>query len=161
MEKDKYKPMVCPVCGDFYFSEWQDGDEDCEFYCLRCGWKYDIEQSENLELAHKTNELSVNEYKNLWQKKLKENPYYDYSEENCPPDTPHKCPICHKYEFKNIGCFDICPFCGWEDDDVQLNEPDYAGGANELSLNAYREKYEKLIAENPKYKWIKSQNGIN
>ncbi|MGL6587696.1 CPCC family cysteine-rich protein, partial [Aeromonas hydrophila] len=29
-----------------------------------------------------------------------------------------------------IGTFDICEFCGWEDDLVQNSDPDYEGGAN-------------------------------
>jgi hypothetical protein len=38
--------------------------------------------------------------------------------------------------------FEICPLCGWEDDDIQNDDPDYAGGANELSLNQYRSRWE-------------------
>ena len=34
---------------------------------------------------------------------------------------------------------DICPVCGWEDDPVQNEDHDFAGGANRLSLNAYRQ----------------------
>ena len=30
--------------------------------------------------------------------------------------------------------YDICPFYGWEDDGVQLRDPDFDGGANQLSL---------------------------
>ena len=29
----------------------------------------------------------------------------------------------------------ICPVCHWEDDGVQLRDPDYEGGANAVSLN--------------------------
>jgi cysteine-rich CPCC protein len=32
------------------------------------------------------------------------------------------------------GSHDICPVCGWEDDDVQLRHPGMAGGANQRSL---------------------------
>ncbi|ARP50579.1 hypothetical protein B6259_06620 [Ruminococcaceae bacterium CPB6] len=32
----------------------------------------------------------------------------------------------------------VCPVCGWEDDGVQLDEPDLEGGANEMSLNEAR-----------------------
>jgi hypothetical protein len=38
--------------------------------------------------------------------------------------------------------FEICPLCGWEDDDIQNDDPDYAGGANKLSLNDYRAQWE-------------------
>jgi hypothetical protein len=36
--------------------------------------------------------------------------------------------------------FEICPFCGWHDDGVQNDDPDYRGGANKLSLNDYRQQ---------------------
>jgi hypothetical protein len=38
--------------------------------------------------------------------------------------------------------FEICSLCGWQDDGVQNADPDYAGGANELSLNEYRPRWE-------------------
>lgn len=41
-----------------------------------------------------------------------------------------------------IGVYEICDVCGWEDDPVQRDNPDYSGGANDLSLNQCREKYQ-------------------
>ncbi len=35
----------------------------------------------------------------------------------------------------------VCDVCGWEDDPVQNQDPDFAGGANKESLREYREKY--------------------
>lgn len=47
----------------------------------------------------------------------------------------YPCPACGSVVFDEPpGSFDICPVCGWEDDNVQLRWPDYAGGANERSL---------------------------
>lgn len=48
----------------------------------------------------------------------------------------HTCPCCG---YKTLdaparGTYEICPLCYWEDDPVQHQDPDYAGGANELSL---------------------------
>jgi hypothetical protein len=40
------------------------------------------------------------------------------------------------------GTFYICPVCGWEDDNVQHDDPDYRGGANIGSLNEYRAAFE-------------------
>ena len=54
----------------------------------------------------------------------------------------HMCPVCGRYEFPEMGSYEVCEFCGWEDDLVQLEDPDYAGGANRLSLNQFREKWE-------------------
>lgn len=36
---------------------------------------------------------------------------------------------------------DICPVCYWENDPVQNNNPDYSGGANDVSLSKARENY--------------------
>lgn len=33
------------------------------------------------------------------------------------------------------GTFEICPVCGWEDDEVQFDDPAFEGGANSVSLN--------------------------
>lgn len=44
------------------------------------------------------------------------------------------------------GSFDICPVCFWEDDDVQALDPDFAGGANDVSLNEARENFKTLGA---------------
>lgn len=56
-----------------------------------------------------------------------------------------KCPVCGKYEFEyeydEYGSFDICPICGWEDDGLQGNDHNYAGGANSLSVNEARIEY--------------------
>jgi hypothetical protein len=40
------------------------------------------------------------------------------------------------------GTFDICTICGWEDDNVQFNDPSYRGGANEMSLDEARRQFE-------------------
>ena len=51
------------------------------------------------------------------------------------------CPCCRKYHFENEDFYETCPVCGWQDDLVQRNEPDYEGGANELSLNEFRKEW--------------------
>lgn len=58
------------------------------------------------------------------------------------------CPCC---DFRTLdeppsGTFDICTICFWEDDNVQLNNPDYAGGANQASLNQARENFREFGA---------------
>lgn len=57
------------------------------------------------------------------------------------------CPVCGKSEFEEFGDYDICPVCKWENDGLQYNNPDYAGGANHLSLN--EAKLEFLLLSNP------------
>lgn len=44
------------------------------------------------------------------------------------------------------GTFDICQVCGWEDDAVQFDNPDFPGGANYPSLNEARANYIKFGA---------------
>ena len=51
------------------------------------------------------------------------------------------CPCCKRYRFKENGKYEICPVCNWEDDPVQRKDHDYEGGANKLSLNAYKSEY--------------------
>ncbi len=46
-----------------------------------------------------------------------------------------------------MGEYDICEECFWENDPVQLNDPDFDGGANEMSLNEAREAYQKAKKE--------------
>jgi hypothetical protein len=46
------------------------------------------------------------------------------------------CPCCGYKTFRHNpnGSYDICEVCFWEDDPIQLKEPDYEGGANPMSL---------------------------
>lgn len=52
-----------------------------------------------------------------------------------------KCPVCGKYEFEEYGDYDICPVCNWENDNLQYDDHNYAGGANDLSVNEARIEY--------------------
>lgn len=57
------------------------------------------------------------------------------------PGRGKVCPVCGKHRFTELGKYEICPVCGWEDDPIQVKDPDFAGGANSESLNEYRKKY--------------------
>ena len=62
------------------------------------------------------------------------------------------CPVCNKYDFEEDNDFDICEFCGWENDGVQLDNPNYCGGANPDSLNerkAWWLKQNKILESIP------------
>jgi hypothetical protein len=54
------------------------------------------------------------------------------------------CPCCGHLTLDEEppGTYDICPVCWWEDDDLQFENPDYRGGANEVSLNEARRNFE-------------------
>ena len=60
----------------------------------------------------------------------------------------YKCECCGNFTLpeQSSGTYYICKVCFWEDDYVQLQDPDYAGGANECSLNQGRENYKKFGA---------------
>ncbi|MBQ9785905.1 MAG: hypothetical protein IJW25_00370 [Clostridia bacterium] len=53
----------------------------------------------------------------------------------------------------------ICPYCGWKDDGLQNDKPDYMGGAIRMSFNQYKKFWEEnkeeiLQAENTCFKAI-------
>ncbi len=50
------------------------------------------------------------------------------------------CACCGMIEVTFYG---ICSVCGWQDDLVQNKNPDYRGGANQMSLNEAKEAYKK------------------
>jgi uncharacterized Zn finger protein (UPF0148 family) len=53
------------------------------------------------------------------------------------------CPVCGKYTFESAGDFDICDVCEWQDDLVQLDDPDEEECANVMSLNQAKAAYAK------------------
>ena len=58
------------------------------------------------------------------------------------------CPCCG-YKTMSLAppnTFDICPVCYWEDDGVQYAKPDYANGANKISLNEAKANFSKFGA---------------
>lgn len=160
--KKFFKPMECPICHEYYFADdtmlekkQSDYEGKRDDYCHHCGWKYDLFQIENPNVANLTNKLSLNDYRKWYEDKIHENPNYDYTEDNYVK-TPHICPVCGKYKFKDVSSFDICPYCGWEDDELMEENPDeYAGCANPLCLNDFRKDYQNKIKQDPNYKWKK------
>lgn len=51
----------------------------------------------------------------------------------------------------HYGTFEICPVCFWEDDNVQFNNIDFSGGANEESLREARQNFKKFKASSSKF----------
>ncbi|MBR2186117.1 MAG: NUDIX domain-containing protein [Lachnospiraceae bacterium] len=52
------------------------------------------------------------------------------------------CPCCgHPVTGAGSAKYAVCPECNWENDPVQLKDPDFPGGANALSLNDCRKEY--------------------
>ena len=63
------------------------------------------------------------------------------------PLGEHACPACRYLTLSEPppGTYEICAICGWEDDPVQCDDPDYRGGANHPSLNEWRSHFEAEI----------------
>ena len=142
MNKESYQPMECPVCHDFFFSELGEEDSVGNLHCSHCGWLYDLNQAADPNLKVGRNAQSVSDLRALFHARLIENPNYDYAEEHRLPKTPHLCPICERYTFKDRDSFDICPVCGWTDDGLMEEEPDrWAGSSNDLCLLEYKQRY--------------------
>lgn len=57
-------------------------------------------------------------------------------------DEIRLCPVCGYDAFRVDEFHNICPMCMWQDDPIQSKDPDYWGGANNLSLSQYREKWQ-------------------
>ncbi len=57
----------------------------------------------------------------------------------------YPCPCCGYLTRSELdfGTFEICSVCWWEDDNVQAEDPDFEGGANDISLNQARFNFEK------------------
>lgn len=53
------------------------------------------------------------------------------------------CPCCGNRSLDGdiYGHYEICSICNWEDDPIQHDDPNFSGGANELSLNHARTEY--------------------
>ena len=51
------------------------------------------------------------------------------------------CPVCGKTEYLVEDT--MCKVCGWFNDPVQNDDPDWEGGENMMSLNQAREAYSK------------------
>lgn len=63
----------------------------------------------------------------------------------------YKCPCCEYYTLDEVGHYDICPICYWEDDPIQRDDADYKGGANEICLNEAKKNYKDFSAIERKY----------
>lgn len=65
----------------------------------------------------------------------------------------YACPCCGCLTLleKPPGSHEICSVCGWEDDNVQYDDRNYEGGANDVSLNQAIENYKNFGAHDKKF----------
>lgn len=150
------KPMLCPVCQKFYFTKLDGFDVEQlglapnTMQCSRCGWHYDLEQTKDPDLKNGANEMSLNEYKEWYKKKIKENPKWEYYQDFIGDPEPHLCPVCGEYEFEDQLCYDICPICGWEDNGLEVDPYDKNGGPSKQFVE-HKKWFEEQRKLNPKY----------
>ncbi len=60
---------------------------------------------------------------------------------------PIFCPVCGKHTFAEKNDYDICPYCGWENEDY------FDVGVNSLTLTDYKMRYQMYLTVNPDYRW--------
>jgi hypothetical protein len=67
-------------------------------------------------------------------------------------EMKYTCPCCgyKTLEAQPPGNYDLCPVCFWEDDGVQFDDPDYEGGANEVSLRQAQQNFREFGACDPR-----------
>lgn len=60
----------------------------------------------------------------------------------------YTCPCCgyKTLDEEPTDTYEICEICFWEDDGVQFQDPDYEGGANEVSLRQAQHNFIKFGA---------------
>lgn len=155
------EPIVCPVCKKYRFEKLTIEDIFCgitpdKIACKLCGWHYDINQQDHPDIEHGANAMSLNAYRLWYQQTLVQDPNFKYFEEQTRHYTahPHLCPVCGKHKFSDIASHEICPYCGWEDDNLMEDEPDkWEGCSNDLCLNDFIQRYKTLINKNPHYRY--------
>ncbi|WP_394839380.1 hypothetical protein LVJ94_21065 [Pendulispora rubella] len=65
----------------------------------------------------------------------------------------HPCPCCGNLTLSEAppNTFEVCPVCHWEDDGVQFEDPDFEGGANDVSLRTARANYAEFAASDRRF----------
>ena len=154
------KKILCPVCGKYYFQPLTDGEleegmKPDDDFCTVCGWNYDEKQLDNFNLKTNLNSKSINEYREWFNKQIQINPKYNYLDSKKQKTSSHLCPICGRHKFKQLYSYEICPYCGWEDDGSKESDSEERIGVNGMTVCEYKKEYLKLLKKDPSYKWKK------
>ena len=148
-ERDDY--VLCPICGKEKFYP-----EDYFIFCNHCGWEGNLNVDDNfVELYGYT----AKDYRKIYQEYLKDHPNYIWKDDkealkkyiDTFIDYGSKCPVCGEDSFEPD--YRYCYRCGWRYNFVQAQYPDFGDSSNKLSLNEYKDKFQKIIEENPSYLW--------
>ena len=144
----------CPICEKYVFEEENSFD-----ICPYCGWEDDGVQYDDKKYWGGANEFSQVDYKKTYEEIIKKNPDFywerDYKTVNFGKEVEEKhfCPVCKKTEFDSLDSHKQCKYCGWIDNMTQEKYPDFKNSSNELSLEEYKENYNRLVSENENYEW--------
>ena len=157
-DKKQIRPMDCPVCGKVFFDEltplqMKMGITPNMMHCYECGWYYDWDQIQNPDLANGANEMSLNQYREWYKRKIEEDPNWNHADAVAKTDkVKHPCPVCGEYTFKNLVSEEICPVCGWEDTGFE-DAPDERPNDYMMSLNEHKKWFAEKRKEDPDYWW--------
>ena len=58
----------------------------------------------------------------------------------------NRCACCGEHSLPPDSAFEICPVCGWQDDDVQNDDSLFKGGANDMCLKQAQKEYLRGVA---------------
>ena len=64
------------------------------------------------------------------------------NKKSCVETGLKECPCCGSKDYFDREIWEICSICNLENDPLQIDEPDYSGGANVLCLNDYKKTHE-------------------
>ena len=53
----------------------------------------------------------------------------------------HQCPCCDYFSLPTRGEYDICNVCFWEDNGIDVDEPDEYSGPNNMALREGRQNF--------------------
>lgn len=61
-------------------------------------------------------------------------------------DSALQCPCCDYFTLNNRGDFEICAVCFWEDDGIDINQPDMFSTPNHMTLRVGRHNFQTFGA---------------
>jgi len=165
---------ICPVCGypDLEDPPWDENGGASDEICHSCGIHFGYDDDPYASGSKGTKEEVYQRWRNVWISKgkfwstgIKPPENWDPVEqlknigielntsagesttrEISPESDLFPCPCCGYLTIEEPGEWEICSVCFWEDDSVQERDPDFSGGANDLSLNQSRENFLRIGA---------------
>lgn len=159
---EKPDERICPICGHSVAHR--------DYFCRSCGWilgEEELGEDDNSQ----DNGVSKRQYRELLSSIKEEDPGFVYEKDAVKFENMRQefmkanglknnrwvgfyglpCPVCGEEMIRNY--YDICSVCGWELDEVQMDDPDFWGGANILSLNDSKKVFRSFREKDPSYRW--------